>query len=537
MYGNSLPRYSAAGHGRKGASGTAAVACLVLLLASGGLGWSLIVTRAQIKELHHTHEVTAQELSHARDALHRVEAQKSADAQHFHTEINTCHATTARMQAAQDQIHLESKQYTDQLAAKTKELQEMHSLIDAWKRHLADEATLHRTREDNWQQLQSQWETIEKEMQNEILTLRQQLQAAKLAAPASKDWHLPTHMNPEVPRPDPVIPGATHTIHHDPQPVPASQDLGRRMGVADPHASTQHQQQQQQQQQQQHVDPHAQHQQQHDPHAQQHHDVHGGHDAHHETPLPNDHHEWKNHWPSNDYFDGQHHNNDPHHTYYADYPGFVPDDTHHDQHQWDAQHHDQQHGQHQDQQHDQHHWDGQHHDQQHDQHQWDNQHHDQHQWDAQHHDQHQWDGQHHDQQQWDAQHHDQQHDQHQWDAQHHNQQHDQHQWDAHQWQDPNNQHHDAHHYQPHGQDAHNPHGTHDVAGHKDAGTQGHGGQAGHDWHHEDWHNPPSIHNAPAPQPAHDPHAHNQHATHEAHHGVHDDLSWKLGMGGDHHQRH
>lgn len=49
-------------------------------------------------------------------------------------------------------------------------LQEMHSLIDAWKRHLADEATLHRTREDNWQQLQSQWETIEKEMQNEILT-------------------------------------------------------------------------------------------------------------------------------------------------------------------------------------------------------------------------------------------------------------------------------------------------------------------------------------------------------------------------------
>lgn len=133
MYGNSLPRYSAAGHGcvkssylevphmpaswhlcipvaasaidvgtchkprhklqcpsnlpcrlcfdrfysvccsRKGASGTAAVACLVLLLASGGLGWSLIVTRAQIKELHHTHEVTAQELSHARDALHRVE--------------------------------------------------------------------------------------------------------------------------------------------------------------------------------------------------------------------------------------------------------------------------------------------------------------------------------------------------------------------------------------------------------------------------------------------------------------------------------
>ncbi|WIA18728.1 hypothetical protein OEZ85_003421 [Tetradesmus obliquus] len=503
MYNNSyqaLPKsYGYGGnygpHSKRGSSGgvVTTVAFVVLVLACGGLSLAFMSARSHLHDMAIHHEALQEELTFNKNHLHHVEAQlasRELDYQHLSSELHShVGGSTQELESLRQQKRTSDQALTtanEELARVKQDLDATNALVEAYKQHLSDEVASHHQREENWLHIQEDWERLEKEMEAEVNSLRQQLQAAKLQIPAGvKEHHtMPQHVNPEAARPhDPIydnLPPAHIPAHQQqqqqqqrqqqpvatPVPVPVQQQQQvpvpvqqqQQQQVPQPAAAPAQQQQQQagqpqqQQQQQQHNQQqpgHAQQQQQPPmpappaPAANLHHNPH--YDFHLET---HDHetHDWQP-----DFFD--------HNNHYADYPGWV-DEPQHEQ-----------------------------------------QHHDAHQQQQQHHDAH-----HQQQQQQHAGHHEQQHGgnvHHEW--HHQDDSHHFHQQDPHQHQDPHQQ---QQHGQANQQQQQQQQQHHD--GHWDH-TAGHG-QEVYQAHHDDWHAAPAGH-------------------------VHDDLSMKLGLGGGHAAHH
>lgn len=49
-------------------------------------------------------------------------------------------------------------------------LEASQALIEAYKQHLSDEVASHHQREENWLHIQEDWERLEKELEQEIIT-------------------------------------------------------------------------------------------------------------------------------------------------------------------------------------------------------------------------------------------------------------------------------------------------------------------------------------------------------------------------------